>query len=52
MHCTHWPPGTDVSQTGVVPLQPAVAVQVTQVLVVGLHSGVAPPQFAFDVHCT
>jgi hypothetical protein len=28
VHCTHWPPGTEVSQT-LPPVQPAMAVQVT-----------------------
>ncbi len=55
VHCTHWPPLTLVSQTGVVPEQPDVAVQVTQLLVLVLQSGVVGKlvaQVAFEVHCT
>lgn len=50
-HPTHWPPATEVSQTVPAP-QPAVAVHVTQVCELVSHAGVAPEQFAFEVHAT
>ncbi len=44
VHCTHRPGATEVSQTGVAPEQPLVAVQATQRLLVVSQTGVAPEQ--------